>query len=349
VKSFSPAGVATKAYYGLGAKTFGNPFGATSGNGGEQLPPAPPPPPGPNFTNRGTPTGNTAYVMQTDGLGTTLLINLTGQVWQSTDGGITWAHIFTLTPFAPVQTLGSFVYAAGTWCLNETGFVYRTKTPATVWSRTSSAAQTGGGGCLATNGAGQWFFIGNLVQSGGRTDSYSHSTDDGISWSAASNVTAIQGMAPPFQMAFALSNYILPSTDPATNFGIVETSTDTVNWTKTNVNPTSLTYTTITALGGKLYGMARDGTLVVATTIAELETPVVSSNTAQSNTWIVHTGTQFVVVADFGIGVVASPNDTGPWTSGNLTLSNTVSGCVYDPVNARVIVCDVSGNIATLP
>lgn len=34
MKSFSPAGAATKAYFGLGARTFGNPLGALSGNGG---------------------------------------------------------------------------------------------------------------------------------------------------------------------------------------------------------------------------------------------------------------------------------------------------------------------------
>lgn len=33
MKSFSPAGMATKAYYGLGARTFGNPDGARSGGG----------------------------------------------------------------------------------------------------------------------------------------------------------------------------------------------------------------------------------------------------------------------------------------------------------------------------
>jgi hypothetical protein len=33
VKSFSPAGAATKAYFGLGARTFGNPDGATRGGG----------------------------------------------------------------------------------------------------------------------------------------------------------------------------------------------------------------------------------------------------------------------------------------------------------------------------
>jgi len=34
MKSFSPAGMAVKAFYGLGARTFGNPSGAKSGNGG---------------------------------------------------------------------------------------------------------------------------------------------------------------------------------------------------------------------------------------------------------------------------------------------------------------------------
>lgn len=33
MKSFSPAGAATKAYYGLGARTFGNPDGARTGGG----------------------------------------------------------------------------------------------------------------------------------------------------------------------------------------------------------------------------------------------------------------------------------------------------------------------------
>lgn len=33
MKSFSPAGAATKAFYGLGARTFGNPDGATRGGG----------------------------------------------------------------------------------------------------------------------------------------------------------------------------------------------------------------------------------------------------------------------------------------------------------------------------
>lgn len=33
MKSFSPAGAATKAYFGLGARTFGNPGGAIRGDG----------------------------------------------------------------------------------------------------------------------------------------------------------------------------------------------------------------------------------------------------------------------------------------------------------------------------
>ena len=34
MKSFSPAGMAVKGYFGLGAKSFGNPSGAISGDGG---------------------------------------------------------------------------------------------------------------------------------------------------------------------------------------------------------------------------------------------------------------------------------------------------------------------------
>lgn len=50
MKAFSPAGPAVKAFFGYGAKTFGNPNGDTSGSGGPDghiKPPPPTPPPNP--------------------------------------------------------------------------------------------------------------------------------------------------------------------------------------------------------------------------------------------------------------------------------------------------------------
>jgi len=38
MKAFSPAGMAVKGFFGYGSKTFGNPTGATSGNGGTNPP-----------------------------------------------------------------------------------------------------------------------------------------------------------------------------------------------------------------------------------------------------------------------------------------------------------------------
>lgn len=63
MKAFSPAGPAVKAFFGYGAKTFGNPSGATSGDGAVGAsttdgispnllpPPATPPPPAPVTAN----------------------------------------------------------------------------------------------------------------------------------------------------------------------------------------------------------------------------------------------------------------------------------------------------------
>lgn len=96
MKSFSPAGMATKGFYGYGAKTFGNPAGAKSGNGaagfslgnnagaGPIIPPPPPTPSGPP-----TPTDTLNVVISQDfngdgnqSIGATLtdILTATGQL-----------------------------------------------------------------------------------------------------------------------------------------------------------------------------------------------------------------------------------------------------------------------------
>lgn len=75
MKSFSKAGMANKGFFGYGAKTFGNPLGAITGNGGTSgagsNPPGPPPPPpttivltvGQDFIDTGTPMTGAAVTL----------------------------------------------------------------------------------------------------------------------------------------------------------------------------------------------------------------------------------------------------------------------------------------------
>ncbi len=128
MKSFSPAGAATKAYYGLGARTFGNPDGARRGGGayaagGANIN-------GPNQGGGGSPpagawtfsTSAAALAVDGNGFNPSMIAFGAGRfvaaasptAITSADGGVNWATV----PAAPIYN--SIVFGNGLFLMSGT-------------------------------------------------------------------------------------------------------------------------------------------------------------------------------------------------------------------------------------
>lgn len=197
MKAFSPAGLAVKAFFGyqnpnfgaingVGAKTFGNPLGASSGNGGTSglgsNPPGPPTPPTPTplaFVKQASPTGGTAIGSMSPSPTGVLMMDQNGEVYLSTNGGNAWTHVATTGNGLG----GSGGRGAGSRTLLGGGNAMYTDTSgATVWTQVFACGNAGFS-FFATDGAGNWVAFGNDT---GITGNHGWSNDDGTTWTIGS-------------------------------------------------------------------------------------------------------------------------------------------------------------------
>jgi hypothetical protein len=361
MRSIDPAGWTSHGFFGRGAKTFGNPGGATSGTG-YFVPPVPVPPnPGLKFTARASPTGgNPVFAMQSDTLGNTLLVDSTGRVFHSTDGGVNWGLVTSIASWDPVQPNGCLLVAAGTWVLSaqqNTGGVsfFRSINLGMVWAPIVSGIGAGGSFAMATDGAGNWFAIGNVIPAA--PSNYGKSIDDGVTWVSA-GVTTIAGTTAenPQLWDAGAAEWVVLTEDPVTVHAAIWTSPDALTWTEnlaSGPGGASPSYGGALISGGLIYTTDQASTdMFEGSTPATLAaSDPVSENTITGGTFLVRAGIggQFFVFD--GQGNVANCTDYINWLKGtlNFSLGEFPNATCYDEIHNSVIAGGSAGSICTVP
>jgi hypothetical protein len=386
LKSFSPAGMATKALFGysrdrttfaagVGAKTFGNPDGAVSGGGaygtGGASPNGPKQggdvpngggghPPAFNWTSRTSPTapGATIVGAAVSDTGTTLIVDETGKVFRSTDGGVTWSGaLVTLAP--PV--VGGAAFANGVFVIGggpdgASAGIFRSIDNGSTWSGplvigTVSGPLTtvvghGAGIFLALVGSPS-FFAGNK--------NYSVSSDGGNTWTPGTtfaNRGWVAGIWDGTQyVAFGTGTFSAAESTLCI-------SPDGFTWTLTPISPSSSGFDNSLLFGGGVYLAASvDGSgnstvrsaataIGLATAPDVLVPPLASGGTSH----VLYDGAKYFAF-DFSGGVASSP-DLVTWTAENLNFSrpgDSTSLALFDPINGLNMAFGNDGSISTRP
>lgn len=361
MRSIDPAGWASHGFFGLGAKTFGNPGGATSGTG-YFVPPVPTPPnPGIKFTRQTSPTGgNPVFAMTSDTAGNTLLVDSTGRVFHSTDGGVNWLLVTTIAGWNPVQTTGRLLTAAGTWMLSAQQNVgnisfFRSTNLGVAWAPIVSGIGGAGSYAMATDGAGNWFAIGNIIPA--TPANYGLSTNDGVTWASA-GVTTIAGTTAvnPQLWDAAASEWVVLTKDPVTVDAALWTSPDALTWTEhlmTGPSAPNPNFGGALISGGIIYATDQFSTDMFegATPTAFAAADPVSENPTNGGTFLVRAGVggQFFVFD--GQGNVANCTDYITWLEGTLNFQGGEfpNAVCYDQTHNSVIAGGSAGSICTVP
>lgn len=358
MQSIPPAGWSAHGFFGEKAKTFGNPGGATSGDGyfvpGKGST-------GTAWTNRGKPFGHPVFAMASSigSSGITMAIDTTGQSWLSSDGGHTWAaagQVFA--GFNPGQQAGVLANVSGQhWALTavQNGVtpdnVFTTANNGTTWSAVASGI--GSAGFLAmgshqVGASGSLLAVANVVPC--------TPTDYGVSGSGGSlwqrnGVTTIVGGDSQQLIGWDGTQWLVFSSNTAQTVGAVWTAANSgVTWTENDMtNSTSLSCGIF--LSGFYYaGDLRSQNLFTGASLAELLTSApISSNLGASPAIILRAGGGWFVFST-GQQVSGSP-DFVTWTPGTLNLTageGTVAAC-YDAIHTSAIAAGSGGSICTVP
>jgi len=254
VKSFSPAGMAVKSYYGLGARTFGNPGGATSGNG--------------SFNGGG---GSTLVFRHTNLTalscndiafnGATWIAGGGGgsalEIWRSTDA-ITWTNVFTADPLT-VQSLLAVAFGAGTWV--AWGSDVAGTSQVTFFSLDDGLTWNPGGILGGDNQQGRGIAYGNGVfVANGKFNTFL--SGDGQNFSAGSNFPNSSGFG---VVAFDGSDFLVANNDnsgcPGFSSAAVSSTGDTP-FSEQNITGLQFTFSIPTAFGwdtGRTVYVATEG------------------------------------------------------------------------------------------
>jgi hypothetical protein len=365
VKAFSPAGMAVKAFFGYGAKTFGNPDGALTGGGayaaggpnpmgpdqmGAANPYTPgPPPPAPSigpFTNVGQVFGGPA-VMAADGLGNVLAATVTNPpvIWKSTDGGRTWTNIATAQAQSRVPVnIPQFVYQAGNWVLGAPAGKVQLSDDMLTWELIAT-------GITATTARATLPAAGSSPAMGaiapGTADSAALSLTSGATWELANEF-------PDFNCA----NYLYGGSGGGETFlaantaGQMAYSLDGVDWLTlaASIAPNFSAFD-----GFWFYAAAFGGTTVA---VGHLYTTLATSAGVNLGTLLGLGSVTNIYANPAGIALYldnSSPakgafndNNTG-WRifNPNTTVNTNENAVVWDSAHACFIICDNEGNVST--
>lgn len=350
MKSFSPAGAATKAFYGLGARTFGNPDGNTSGNGAWTRGGGPAT--GFLFTQRqilpGAVPGNGAAFVTYIGAGRFLASGAlpSQRVWRSTDDGTSWTENVTVFPVTvaacgwgggDVVIVGSHV-SGDVFRSTDGGLTYGAAIPA----GTSVAL-------LASDRAGRWV----AVNISGPSSAVSN--DDGLTWSSP-------GLFLPNRWLDVMwdGGQFVALVSPSGADSAIATSPDGVNWAQTLLSVSDF-FITVRFNGAYIVGgsdgVVGNGIVRIAPTIAGLAvalniTP--GAGLSATNVFAVAANTFYLAFADNGSIVNRSTDGGVTWEPGNTGFGpagNQMLYAAYDPVNNVVSATGggTSAATATLP
>lgn len=359
MRSLGPAGWAAHGFYGFAAKTFGNPGGATSGTGYfvPGMRPGPPPNPGTKFTARASPTGSEGvFALGADAAGNALLVDTTGRVFHSTSGGIGWTQVATLAGWNPGQQVGYLLEAGGTWLLsaqqNSGVSFFRSTNVGATWTPITSGIGAGGSYALATDGAGNWFALGNVIPC--PPGNYGDSTDDGQTWNPAGGITTIAGTTAQNPQLFFADDWTVLTKNPTTLLASIWTSADTFTWTEHGPNINNPSYAGALVSGGLIYCTDQfSSDMYRAATVAALAVAdPVSENPINGGQFLVRAGGAGEFYVFDSSGNVANSADYINWLQGTLnfaTLGEPASSVCYDAVHNSVIAGGSAGSICTVP
>lgn len=386
MRSIGRAGWSSHGYFGFAAQTFGNPDGATSGGGawtgvtnqggdgaaaglgkglrdGGLNPNGPnqgggggPVNPGLTWTYRGNVTVSVPILgVASDAAGNTLLIDLNGHVKRSTDGGHTWSAWSAIGGFAAVASFGFLYEAGGTWmfsCAQTGGASFLRSTDGGVtWTAITSGISSAGFISLGTDGAGNWFGIGNSVNA--PPTFYGFSVDDGVTWTSA-GVTTVGGPgACQILWDTAHAQWVIPGTAVGSFNGTFWTSPDALTWTAIPVTSTQL-LTPLFKVGADYYACDNINgfTFSPAATLAAVAAEAGPGHA----TGIGGASFAFAAGANFfvldGSNGVANAPDFETWLVGTLNYTlgtETTNAACYDSTHGSAIAASNGGSICTYP
>jgi hypothetical protein len=334
--SISRAGWASHGYFGFDAKTFGNPGGATSGDGyfvngphgGETAT---------NWTPQVVPVATSTFGSNVAaGGGTAIIADGNGLIWYSHDGGAGWASSgHTIVTAAALQ----IAYAGGLFmALNGAGHAF-TSPDGITWT-TGGAIGFGEVGWLAGNGAGQW-----VVVSAGSLES-SVSNDNGLTWTTSPLTGGTWSVA----LIWDGSQYVASGLQDG--FSVIATAPDGVTWTFSVIEPES------DSLGPTLVFQNGNYQLPAVNNInnnpvRNASTPAGIATAADVNTSLPGTEGLQCLLAGNGLywGFDQSGNATGSqdgttWSTSSLEFTGgdfpSTTFQAWDSVNHKFIVCGQS-------
>jgi hypothetical protein len=238
--------MAVKGFFGLGARTFGNPSGRTPGGGGSTpvLTPL-------NWTSRGNITGpNEPRAMAvSSGLNpnVALLIDDALNLHRSLNGGRTWAALAPVPPQANFFP-GTLAYGAGVWLWVQDAvdqILARSTDNGATWNPVNTNMTAfGGTQYLGTDGAGTWVCWANVV--GGANLRFARSTDNGVTF--ASGPDPLGGGTLTGAPVWTGSEFVAPAVSAALA-PIIVTSPNGLVWTALPFTNAAGTIDVVTRLG----------------------------------------------------------------------------------------------------
>lgn len=358
MKSFSPAGAATKAFFGLGARTFGNPDGATRGGGayaaGGNNPNGPNQGGGPSsgitWTAQGAIAAGDEFSV---GYGDGIFIASNGATTlsRSADQGGTWpiTHALSFNNVAIVgDGTGVWLAAGGVSALNE-AHVARSTDLGLTWVESNVFPVSTVTDAIATDGLGTWIALrGEGGVTGGRVRV---SNDGGATWpglSAFHNVAWFNNAA-----IFVNPSFIALGIQAVTNFPTVNQSTDGLTWVETVLDNTgtdsfnSIGYDPI--LAKYIVGLSSSPAVRVSSTIAGLATaPDVSTGLTDVCSFVL--GTHGTFFAFSFSGEVASSTNGTVWSTGTLNFAagNSARSAAFNPVTREAVAVGDGGDVSTV-
>lgn len=335
--------MATKGYFGYGAKSFGNPLGAISGNGGTSGAGSNPPNPGPPalvWHTIASPTAGVAIGGLTIAGGALYIVDANGLVYKSVDGGSSWPE----TGASGAVGGGNIVTgSAGRLIAAGTGpNSHFSDDGGVTWSPTGLVANTSGTGLMASNGAGGIFCATDAGVAGNRA----YSINNGFSWSLAVDAPLTgDGMVTPFT-GWNGALFGFPLQIGGGGF-IGSTPTGQV-WSEEG-DPYGLSIFAVIFVNG-LWLASGFPNLLSAATLAGLNTaPQVILPLTDSGFAVAANPVGITVVADDNAGVCNALSPAGPFTLTALpgwATGEIPTGLVWDAVNSRFVIVSDAGNVS---
>lgn len=278
--------------------------------------------------------------------GVTLLIDGSGNVFKSTDGGVTWTSataipdIGSLNGTLTVSSTGTWIWAGSA---QNPFVVWRSTDDGTTWTSHAVATVAGGnGGVTVTDNAGNWTLQSNAVGFG---NNVARSVDDGVTWTnqqTLSEVTSSGGVWDGTNFEYV--------TGAAP--GAIVTTPDGVTWTihTATTDLTSLAYNS----SGPAYitGIGTTNAVRVSSTAIGLATatdqPIAGLDSG--GLFLVFFADDIFFAFDLVGGVASSTDNGATWTIGTLNFppSDLAVWAAFDSVHGNFIALSSGGYVSTL-